>query len=173
MHHVTHKTLPNVVCNRFAATYDADKDSFGSLAPVPPQLGVAFLIVPCFILACALHPNLNKDFLSDMTWTFSMYLESLAVAPQLYMFAKQAGGAPIEVLVAHCVAALGFARVVEMAFWLWSFHELSDASGSTLVGYFVLVVQVMGHTHISDPKGPLCSIATLGHVLWLSWYRSL
>ena len=126
---------------RFTATYDADKDSFGSLAPVPPQLGVAFLVVPCFILACVLHPNLNKDFLSDMSWTFSMYLESMAVAPQLYMFTKQASGAPIEVLVAHCVAALGFARIVEMAFWLWSFHELSDASGSTLVGYFVLLVQ--------------------------------
>ena len=43
--------------------------------------------------------------------------------------------------MAHCVAALGFARIVEMAFWLWSFHELSDASGSNFVGYFVLVVQ--------------------------------
>lgn len=65
----------------------------------------------------------------------------MAIAPQLFMFTKQAEGAPIEVLVAHCVAALGFARVVEMAFWLWSFHELADASGSKLVGYFVLVVQ--------------------------------
>lgn len=44
-------------------------------------------------------------------------------------------------LVAHCVAALGFARVVEMAFWMWSFHELTDSSGSKYVGYFVLIVQ--------------------------------
>jgi hypothetical protein len=39
---------------------------------VPPQFGVLFLVLPCFALACVLHPNLNKDFLSDMAWTFSM-----------------------------------------------------------------------------------------------------
>lgn len=124
---------------KYAATYDAEKDAFGNFQ-IPSQFGVAFLVAPCFLMACLLHPNLNKDFLSDMAWTFSMYLESVAIAPQLFMFTKQAE-APIEVLVAHCVAALGFARVVEMAFWLWSFHELADASGSKLVGYFVLVVQ--------------------------------
>lgn len=126
-------------CAHFGSTYDASKDLFGDLL-LPSKFGVAYLVLPTFALACVLHPNLNKDWLSDMAWTFSMYLESLAIAPQLFMFTKQAE-APIEVLVAHCVAALGFARVVEMAFWMWSFHELTDASGSKLVGYFVLGVQ--------------------------------
>ena len=39
---------------------------------IPSQFGVVFLVVPCFVLACIMHPNLNKDFLSDMAWTFSM-----------------------------------------------------------------------------------------------------
>lgn len=124
---------------KFTGTYDEEKDSFGDFQ-IPTQFGVAFIVVPCLLLACMIKPNLNKDFLSDMSWTFSMYLESFAVAPQLYMFTKQAGSV-IEVLVAHFVATLGFARFVEMTFWMWSFHELSDANGSTVVGYFVLIVQ--------------------------------
>mmetsp|Transcript_217 Transcript_217/g.254 ORF Transcript_217/g.254 Transcript_217/m.254 type:complete len:306 (+) Transcript_217:78-995(+) len=124
---------------RYVASYDEGKDSFGHYQ-IPSQFGVIYIILPCFILACILKPNLNKDFISDMSWTFSMYLESLAIAPQLFMFTRQSD-TPIEVLVAHCVAALGFARVIEMAFWMWSFHELTDTSGSKLVGYFVLIVQ--------------------------------
>jgi hypothetical protein len=80
---------------KFGATYDEEKDSFGRLG-LPNFLGVLYVIVPCLALACVLHPNLNKDFLSDMSWTFSMYLESFAIAPQLFMFTKQAD-APIEV----------------------------------------------------------------------------
>lgn len=45
-----------------------------------------------------MHPNLNKNFLSDTAWTFSMYLESMAIVPQLFMFQKQAKGI-VEVLV--------------------------------------------------------------------------
>ena len=80
---------------KYGATYSEDKDVFGNFH-IPSEFGVVYIIVPCFLLACLMHPNLNKDFLSDMSWTFSMYLESLAIAPQLFMFTKQAE-APIEV----------------------------------------------------------------------------
>lgn len=80
---------------RYVATYNEEKDSFGAYQ-IPSQFGVVFIVVPCFIMACILKPNLNKDFLSDMSWTFSMYLESLAIAPQLYMFTRQSES-PIEV----------------------------------------------------------------------------
>ena len=69
-----------------------------------------------------------------------MYLESCAILPQLYMFQRQSSGV-VEVLVSHSVFALGFARVVEMAFWMSSFHELTSHSGSKLVGYVVLIAQ--------------------------------
>ena len=47
-----------------------------------------------------IHPTLNKHFLSDTAWTFSMYLESMAIVPQLFMFQKQAKGI-VEVLVSY------------------------------------------------------------------------
>ena len=59
-----------------------------------------------------LHPGLNKDVLSDASWTYAMYLESFAVLPQLYLFQKQARRvATVDYLVGHFVAALGFSPV--------------------------------------------------------------
>lgn len=124
---------------KFGSTYDESKDAFGNLR-VPSYAGIVYIVVPCFLVALVFHPSLNKDYFSDISWTFSMYLESLALFPQLYMFQKQANS-PIEVLVSHSVFVLGFARVVEMAFWMWSFHELADRSGGKLVGYAVLISQ--------------------------------
>ena len=77
------------------------------------------------------------------------YLESLAIIPQLYMFQKQAGGV-VEVLVSHFVSALGIARIVEMAFWISSWHELADSSGSKKVGLLVIVVQVIHVALMAD-----------------------
>lgn len=154
-YHLVETTSLALVCGaifllyfRFRATYDEAKDAFGSLH-IPPQYGVVYIIVPAMILAIFLRPNLNKDFFSDAAWTFSMYLESVAILPQLYMFTKQAN-TPVEVLVSHCVFALGFARVMEMAFWLWSFHELTGHATGRLVGYVVLLSQFFHVAFMGD-----------------------
>jgi len=41
---------------------------------------------PCLLLGLLLHPNLNQNFLTDSAWTFALYLESVAILPQLLMF---------------------------------------------------------------------------------------
>ncbi|CAM9750277.1 unnamed protein product [Chrysoparadoxa australica] len=124
---------------KFARSYQKDYDSFGNLH-LPNEWGLLYLLIPCTVVAVFVHPSLNNDFVSDTAWTLSMYLESCALVPQLYMFQRQAKGI-VEVLVSHCVFALGFARVLDMVFWLYSYHELSDASGNKTVGVFVLGTQ--------------------------------
>lgn len=123
----------------FKATYQGDVDRFGEFN-VPPGFGAAYLALPIFIIACCLHPNLNSDFISDVAWTYAMYLESVASIPQLYMFQKQTNGV-VELLTAHFVAALGFGRMLEFIFWIFSYHELATASGSTLPGYLAIFSQ--------------------------------
>jgi ER lumen protein retaining receptor len=125
---------------RFSRSYQSDYDTFGALH-VPSSLGILYLIVPCVVLAIFLHPNLNNDFISDTTWTLSMYLETCAIVPQLYMFQRStANKGVVEVLVSHSVFALGFARVLDMVFWLYSYHELSSSAGKS-VGLLVLCSQ--------------------------------
>ena len=127
----------------YSSTYDVTADGFGAPG-VPSNLGALVLIVPAFVVALLVHPGLNKDVLSDASWTYAMYLESFAVLPQLYLFQKQARRvATVDYLVGHFVAALGLSRVVEMGFWMNSFHELADRNGNRHVGVLVLVAQMV------------------------------
>lgn len=127
------------VMGPFKSTYQSDCDRFGEFN-VPPGLGIVYLAVPVLLIAIILHPSLNSDWLSDVAWTYAMYLESVAVIPQLYMFQKQANGV-VELLTAHFVAALGFGRVMEFIFWIYSYHELATSSGSTAPGYLAIISQ--------------------------------
>jgi ER lumen protein retaining receptor len=125
----------------FKRTYQADLDTFGEMN-VPAGMGALYLAVPVMVIAIFVHPNLNSDFMSDVAWTYAMYLESLALIPQLYMFQKQTSGV-VELLTAHFVAALGFGRVCEFCFWVYSYHELANSAGSRLPGYLALFSQFM------------------------------
>ena len=69
-----------------------------------PELSSWVLII--VLHRSSIHPNLNNDFLSNMAWTYAMYLESVALIPQLYMFQKQSTRVVVELLTAHFVATL-------------------------------------------------------------------
>lgn len=125
----------------FKSTYQGEMDKFGEMN-VPAGMGAIYLVVPVMILAMLVHPNLNSDFLSDVAWTYAMYLESVALIPQLFMFQRQQSGV-VELLTAHFVAALGFGRVMEFMFWVYSYHELATSAGSKLPGYLALFAQFM------------------------------
>ncbi|KAL7534397.1 hypothetical protein ACHAXR_005846 [Thalassiosira sp. AJA248-18] len=125
----------------FKSTYQGEMDKFGEMN-VPTGMGAVYLAIPVLILAIIVHPNLNSDFLSDVAWTYAMYLESVALVPQLFMFQKQTSGV-VELLTAHFVAALGFGRVMEFMFWIYSYHELATSAGSKLPGYLALFSQFM------------------------------
>lgn len=53
-------------------------------------------IYPCGYSFCR---ALNREFFSDTCWSLSMYLEAVAMLPQIYMFQKQASdeGGTVEV----------------------------------------------------------------------------
>lgn len=123
----------------FKSTYEGDLDKFGEFN-VPKGMGAVYLAGPMLLIAIFIHPNLNADFVSDVAWTYAMYLESCALIPQLYMFQTQAHGV-VELLTAHFVAALGFGRLMEFCFWVYSYHELANSSGSRLPGYLALFSQ--------------------------------
>jgi len=124
-------------------SYDVKYDLFGNLH-IPDSLGIVYVLLPCIVLAVIFHPSLNHEWLSDTCWAASMYLESLAMLPQLYMFQRQAftEGGTVEALMGHTVFALGFSRVFELIFWCASYNELTDHLGSRASGWLVLVAQV-------------------------------
>lgn len=141
-------TLVNVflILGPYYKTYSSHQDVFGYYKKVPSSLGIVWIVVPCFILALIIHPSLNGDFRTDVAWTFSCYLETFAMVPQLYLFTrKKSSDNVVEDFTSHFVFALGCGRFLHFIFWLSSYHELNDSfsGGSGFAGYVVVAFQFL------------------------------
>lgn len=110
---------------RHRSTYDHKNDTFRA----------EFLIVPCFMLALVVNNRFDflevrslteilpvrhhSDSLLQIMWTFSIYLEAVAMLPQLYMIAKT--GLP-EPMVGHYLMALAMYRTLYIANWAYRYY---------------------------------------------------
>ena len=72
-------------------THDSHHDTFGQGYFLPKQYTALFLIVPAVILALIVRPH-RADSYCDLLWAIAMYLEGVAIYPQLYMFQKNRVG---------------------------------------------------------------------------------
>jgi len=92
----------------YCDTYDSRMDSFS----------LAYIIAPCAVLALII----NEEFsIFEILWTFSIYLEAIAIIPQLFMvhgYAKQQNGF-VENLTSHYVFTLGGYRAMYLLNWIW------------------------------------------------------
>ncbi|XP_025221960.1 ER lumen protein-retaining receptor 1 isoform X2 [Theropithecus gelada] len=108
-----------LIYSKFKATYDGNHDTFR----------VEFLVVPTAILAFLV----NHDFTPlEILWTFSIYLESVAILPQLFMVSKTGEA---ETITSHYLFALGVYRTLYLFNWIWRYH---------FEGFFDLIAIVAG-----------------------------
>ena len=135
---------------------DAAADSFGAYL-VPSEFGVVWLALPAFVLALLLHPNLNSNWLTDTAWTLALYLEAVAIFPQLVMFHRQQqrqAENELEPFTANFVFGVSAARVLTFLFWLSSYHELNDKYADQLhrkyPGVMVVLSQVVNLLIMAD-----------------------
>lgn len=108
-----------MIYSKFKATYDGNHDTFR----------VEFLVVPTAVLAFLV----NHDFTPlEILWTFSIYLESVAILPQLFMVSKTGEA---ETITSHYLFALGVYRTLYLFNWIWRYH---------FEGFFDLIAIVAG-----------------------------
>lgn len=94
----------------FCSTYDAKSDFFF----------VPYIIVPCAILALLTY---EYPSVMEIAWTFSIYLEAVAIIPQIlvvHSYAKQDQGF-VENISAHYVFTLGAYRAFYLFNWIYRF----------------------------------------------------
>ncbi|XP_005734732.1 ER lumen protein-retaining receptor 2 [Maylandia zebra] len=104
---------------KFRATYDGNHDSFR----------VEFLVVP----VGGLSVLINHDFSPlEILWTFSIYLESVAILPQLFMISKTGEA---ETITTHYLFCLGLYRALYLFNWIWRFY---------FEGFFDMIAIVAG-----------------------------
>eukprot|EP00475_Leptophrys_vorax_P019883 TRINITY_DN27223_c0_g1_i1.p1 TRINITY_DN27223_c0_g1~~TRINITY_DN27223_c0_g1_i1.p1 ORF type:complete len:217 (-),score=22.42 TRINITY_DN27223_c0_g1_i1:205-855(-) len=85
--------------------YDRDHDTFRHV----------FLVIPCFVLALLV----NKKFTpTEVLWTFSIYLEAVAILPQLVLLQRTKN---IDNLTGNYVFFLGAYRGLYILNWIYRY----------------------------------------------------
>lgn len=121
---------------KYQDTYDSHHDTLDYKYFVFPSLAAALLV----------HTSLNKSLFSDVMWTFSMYLETTAIVPQLVLFHSKKG--QVEKYTSHFVALQGLSRLFSLLFWYDTYAELNDEQDNSYslfhqyCGYFIILSQV-------------------------------
>lgn len=91
---------------KFKATYDHNHDTFR----------IEFLLLPTFVLALLI----NHEFtIVEILWTFSIYLESVAILPQLFLVSKTGEA---ESITSHYLFALGTYRGLYLFNWVYRYY---------------------------------------------------
>ncbi|CAG0912557.1 unnamed protein product [Notodromas monacha] len=91
---------------KFKATYDHNHDTFR----------IEFLLLP----VAGLSLLINHDFsVLEILWTFSIYLESVAILPQLFMVSKTGEA---ESITSHYLFALGSYRALYLLNWVYRYY---------------------------------------------------
>jgi len=78
---------------------------------------IEYLLGPSFFLALIF--NYKFEF-TEILWTFSIYLESVAIFPQLFML-QRTGQA--ETITTHYLAALGIYRALYLPNWIYRYVQ--------------------------------------------------
>jgi len=102
----------------YCTSYDSKSDHFN----------IIFLIIPCFLLALVFNDNQGPFSLIEVLWAFSIYLEAVAIIPQLFVvhdMAKENRGF-VENLTSHYVFTLGGYRTLYLFNWIWRYFTEED-----------------------------------------------
>jgi len=104
---------------KFKATYDKNHDTFR----------IEFLLLPVTLLGLIV----NHEFtIFEVLWTFSIYLEAVAILPQLFMVSKTGEA---ETITSHYLFALGLYRALYLVNWVYRYY---------MEGFFDLIAIVAG-----------------------------
>ncbi|EFJ15071.1 hypothetical protein SELMODRAFT_75833 [Selaginella moellendorffii] len=86
-------------------TYDKEQDTFRHY----------FLVLPCLLLALVIH---KKFTFLEVAWTFSIYLEAVAIFPQLVLLQRTRN---IDNLTGNYVFLLGAYRALYIVNWAYRY----------------------------------------------------
>jgi len=98
----------------------------GSYQAAEDTLNVQNLIVGAFILAVFIHPSQNSFAPFDIMWAAHLYIDALAMVPQLWMVSK--AGGQVRELTAHYIAATLLSNLLSLYFWFLASEELHKTS---------------------------------------------
>lgn len=129
-----------------------------------PHRGLA-----CFSRTRGGHWMLTKRVFLQILWTFSIYLESVAILPQLFMISKTGEA---ETITTHYLFFLGLYRALYLVNWIWRFYFEGFFDLIAVVAGVVQTILYCDFFYLYITKGaslrPACSVPAAG-VVWGLW----
>eukprot|EP00898_Chlorokybus_atmophyticus_P008312 jgi/Chlat1/8482/Chrsp80S07884 len=96
-------------------TYDKDQDTFRSY----------FLLLPAAVLAVLFHatPGKHSTLAIEILWAFSIYLEAVAILPQLVLLQRTGN---VDNLTGNYIFMLGAYRALYLLNWIYRYMTESE-----------------------------------------------
>jgi len=95
-------------------------------------LDVNNLIFGATVLAIVIHPSLNAWTPFDVLWTVHLYVDALAMVPQLWMISK--AGGKVSGFTAHYIGATMLSNILSGLFWFYASPELAEENKFNIAG---------------------------------------
>ena len=76
---------------------------------------IVYLVAPCFVLALVFNYRFT---IIEIAWSFSLWLEAVAILPQLFVLQSQGQG---DLLTIHYIFALGLYRAFYIPNWIYRY----------------------------------------------------
>jgi len=104
----------------------------GSYQSGEDTLDVRNLIMVAFVLAVVVHPSLNAWTPFDILWTAHLYVDAVAMVPQLWMISK--AGGRVKGFTAHYIGATLVSNILSGLFWFYATPELAEENKVNVAG---------------------------------------
>merc|ERR1719335_2176783 len=86
------------------------------------------MIMVAAVLAAMVHPNLNSWTPFDVLWTTHLYVDAVAMVPQLWMISRSGG--KVQGFTAHYIAATMLSNFLSALFWFFATPDLVEDENS-------------------------------------------
>jgi len=90
------------------------------------------LIMVAVVLAVMVHPNLNAWTPFDILWTVHLYVDAVAMVPQLWLISKSGG--QVNGFTAHYIGATLLSNFLSALFWFYATPELGEENKVNFAG---------------------------------------
>lgn len=99
-----------LIYHKFRTTYGRSQDTFR----------IEYILGAVAFLALLIHERRdNAYFVLELLWTFSIYLEAVAILPQLFMITRTGEA---ETITSHYLFCLGLYRGLYILNWIYRYY---------------------------------------------------
>jgi len=121
---------------RHKATYQREHDA----------VDVTFLVMAAFLLGSLVHPSLLPKAALNTVWMAHLWIDAVALVPQLWMISKADG--KVHGLTLHYIAATLLSKVLSWTFWYFAYAELAEDGAKQSINWPGMAVMAAHGLHV-------------------------